>query len=132
MLSFFKKSKIEPDTIIFGLKYNLPIINGSSVFVLYKHYYINHLERLPEILTKSFYFGINAEDLKYLPNNINNKDLELRIWGYEGEKLPENWNIEQLTASFTGNPRKQLPKTFKPRKILNRTTNETIFPQDWL
>lgn len=128
MLSFFKKSKIEPNNIIFGLKYNLPFINGLSVYSSHIEYYINHLERLPEILNKSIYFVIDAENLKYLPNDIKNLDLELTIWCYDGERLPKNWNIEKLTASFTGNPRKQLPKTFKVRKIYNKTTNETIFP----
>lgn len=117
MKSFF--DKIKPSfnyygNLYYSLKYNLPIKNIRTVdFIdINRNYYY----RLNNIIENINSLIIYSHDLEYLPNNINNSNLELRIWHYKGQKLPENWSINKLEC-FNVNWVKVLninkPETFK-------------------
>jgi hypothetical protein len=123
MLSFIKKTNIDTSDIVFYLKYNIPFEDG-----LITHFYNDKriINRLPEILSKSKEFNIYSWDLKYLPNNIDNPNLNLKIWGYSYQKLPENWNIGQIGLTFSGDFKRFINNSFKIKRIKNHSNDKII------
>lgn len=61
-------------------------------------------------------FHVDGSELQYLPENISNNNLELVVWGYGGETLPQNWVVEKLTFLFNKKI-PIIPKTLKHKEL---------------
>ena len=97
MKSFFDKFEITSNNSFkFSLKYNLPI-NGEIGYFEFEWLKEKQYHRLKEILENCQSFDIEANNLKYLPNDIKNDLLILRIWYYDKKlEFPRNWEIKRI------------------------------------
>lgn len=126
MKSFFNKIGNQTNDVKFYLKYNIPFVDGLVVY-FNSGYFRKYLDKLPEILIKSNELHIYGWQLNYLPNNIDNQRLKLKIYCYDGKILPENWNIEEISLTFFGDYKKFLHKSFKVKKIHNMGSLEIFY-----
>jgi len=92
MKSFFFKQDSNFIQLSFYLKYNIPIDIETNYF-LFDYAKPKDYHRIDEIINCCDCLSIEARLLYLLPNNFNKKDFRLCIWDYNGEKLPENWDI---------------------------------------
>jgi hypothetical protein len=98
MKSFLDKIEFKTDDLRFYLKYNVPIDIETDYF-LFDYAKPKDYNRIDEIINCCDCLSIEARLLYLLPNNFNKKHFRLCIWDYNGEKLPENWNINEVNFS---------------------------------
>lgn len=115
MKAFFEK--INTKTFLYCLKYNQPF-EESNVIIAFDFIKPKYHNRLKEILETVMSCNIRGDCLKYLPNNVTNKKLDLNVWYYDKDDIfPENWEI--LTINFryprymVNQNKHKIPKSFK-------------------